>query len=109
MQLGNCIGWAIDAHRHENTPLVVLVPPAEVAKARYATATTLPGGSVGSGRTWRTPQGRLVTVVSYLDAPFERGFKLVLCCGGSSMSVEDMQGIRKWREKCQEELRPWEL
>lgn len=110
MQLSNCIGWAIEAHRHEETPLVVLVPPSEVSKARYAAATTLPIGSVGSGRTWRTPHGRFVTVVSYLETPFERrNFNLVLCCGGEAMNIEDMSGIRRWREKCQEELSPWEL
>ena len=110
MQVGNWIACAVRTHQHEKPPFVVLVPPATIQQARYATVASLPPGSVGSGRTWRTPQGRFVTVVSYSDKPFEhKDFNLVLCCGGVSMTVEDMAGIRKWREKCLEEVRPWAL
>jgi len=110
MQLGNCIGWAIHTHRYSLQPLVVLVPPFDVERARYFVAVSLPSGSVGTGRSWRTPQGRRVTVVSYLDDPLSNyEFDLVLCCGGKGMGEKDMVGIRQWRETCHTELQPWEL
>ena len=73
--------------------LVVLMPKVTTASI----CMIVPEGSVGGGRTWRTPTGQLITVTTPERPVPATPFELFLWGWGHKLSTQEMDRNKEWR------------
>ncbi len=87
----NTLAKALDKSNHPW--LVVLMPKVTPATM----CMVVPTGSVGSGRTWRTPKGQLITVTTPGRGIPTSSFELFLWGWGHKLSPQEMTRNKEWR------------
>lgn len=97
-----CACRAIDEYRKDTSrkPLLVLAPRTDVSDVRNMISISMTHETESSGSVWRIPDGRIISVHQYGDAPpkIEGGFELAVCNGGIPLTEEECRFLKRWRD-----------
>jgi hypothetical protein len=80
---------------------VVLFSPEDWAKALRMAGLYMPTGTENGGRTWRLPNGGMVTVAQYGDDPIQTG---TFCVAAYSPELGQRIQLANWLKVAKKEL-----